>query len=321
MNIGFAGSPIFAANVLTHLIGSGFNISFVMTKVDSKSGRGMNLSFSSVKKIALLHNIKIYQPLSLRLESAANTDMLSNIDSVDVLVVVAYGMILPSYIVNKKLCLNVHASILPSLRGAAPIQRAIQFGHSKTGISIMHMNEGLDTGDVLKADHINIEQKETSETLHNKLSNLACISIVDTLNNLDSLVLNKISQTSMDLNKLSYAHKIDKQEAKINIAEFENAYALDRIIRAFNPFPIARINDCKIFKSEPINIVHSHTAGHLMSFNRHDGIIVACNNNTALKILNLQTIHKNKISALDFINGCRKDIKNITNIKDIFQVN
>jgi methionyl-tRNA formyltransferase len=231
LNIVFAGTPEFAATHLAALIHSEHNVIAAYTQPDRPAGRGKKLHASAVKQLAEQHGIPVYQPASLKSDEAHQ--QLADLQA-DVMVVVAYGLILPQNILDapKYGCLNVHGSLLPKWRGAAPIQRAIWAGDSPTGITIMQMDKGLDTGDMLSELRIPIEPEDTSATLYLKLAELGPKGLLETLQN-----LHNITAQPQDNSLATYAEKLSKQEAKIdwNLS----AKQLERNIRAFDPWPVA----------------------------------------------------------------------------------
>ena len=252
MKIVFAGTPEFAAQAMRAIDAAGHQIVLVLTQPDRRSGRGMHVQASPVKTFALEKNIPLLQPASLRRNSAdpekqaeaeAAYQQLSTTDF-DVMVVVAYGLILPQDVLDiaesnlRHGCFNIHASILPRWRGAAPIQRSIEHGDSKTGVSIMKMDVGLDTGDTVLVREIAIADDETSASLHDRLAKLGAESIVEALSTLkQGASLIKTPQAGEDIR---YAEKILKSEAEIDWQL--SATEIDRRIRAFNPFPGATSN-------------------------------------------------------------------------------
>ncbi len=234
MRILFAGTPEFAIAPFKALLSSAHSVIAVFTQPDRPAGRGQTLHQSPVKILAGLHNIPVYQPVKLK--SAEEQEVLRSLKP-DLLVVVAYGLILPKAVLDipKFGCINIHASLLPRWRGAAPIQHAILAGDKMTGICTMQMNEGLDTGDILLKKTCDITPDETSQTLHDKLALLGSTALIETL---DQLEQGTLSPQKQDPNILTtYATKISKADAKIDWQE--SAIAIDRKIRAFNPWPIA----------------------------------------------------------------------------------
>ena len=252
MKIVFAGTPEFAAQAIRAIDAAGHQIVLVLTQPDRRSGRGMHVQASPVKIFALEKNIPVLQPVSLRrnsvdpekqAEAEAAYQRLSTTDF-DVMVVVAYGLILPQDVLDiaesnlRHGCFNIHASILPRWRGAAPIQRSIEHGDRKTGVSIMKMDAGLDTGDTVLVREIAIADDETSASLHDRLAKLGAESIVEALSTLkQGASLIKTPQAGEDIR---YAEKILKSEAEIDWQL--SATEIDRRIRAFNPFPGATSN-------------------------------------------------------------------------------
>lgn len=233
LRIVFAGTPEFAVSTLQGLIDSKHTVIAVYTQPDRPAGRGQKLQQSAVKISALAHHLPVYQPLNFK--DPLDVNIFKNLQA-DVMIVVAYGLILPKSILNLPSfgCLNIHASLLPRWRGAAPIQRAILADDKTTGITIMQMNEGLDTGDMLLHATCRIELNDTSKTLHDKLALIGKTAILDALDFLEKNALNPQKQNDLSA---THAAKITKAEAKINWQE--SASNLDRKIRAFNPWPVA----------------------------------------------------------------------------------
>ena len=248
MRIGFAGTPAFAQAALDAIIASHHEVAVVLTQPDRPAGRGMKLAASPVKQTALAHQIPVLQPTSLKLDGrypqeAQNAKqaleaLASEPPALDVLVVAAYGLILPKWVLElpKYGCLNIHASLLPRWRGAAPIQRAIEAGDAQTGITIMQMDEGLDTGDMLLMQTIEIGARDNAHTLHDRLATLGAKMIVQAL---DDLAANKLTATPQPACGITYAQKIQKAEGTLDLNQ--SADELDRRIRAFNPFPGATL--------------------------------------------------------------------------------
>jgi methionyl-tRNA formyltransferase len=247
MKIVFAGTPEFAAQAMRAIVGAGHEIVLTLTQPDRRAGRGMHLQASPVKQFALEKNIPLLQPETLKrtvadpekkIQAQEAYGLLSEIDF-DAMVVVAYGLILPQEILDiterpgRYGSFNIHASLLPRWRGAAPIQRAIESGDAKTGVCIMQMDAGLDTGDTVMAEEIDIHSNETSATLHDRLAALGAQLIVKILHQLETIGhLNRCPQASQGI---TYAEKIAKDEAEIDWAH--DAQKIDARIRAFNPFP------------------------------------------------------------------------------------
>ncbi len=233
LKIIFAGTPDFAASSLQALLASEHEVLAVYTQPDRPAGRGRKLTASPVKTLALEHNLPVLQPVTLR--DAAAQQTLADFQA-DVMVVVAYGLILPEPVLTipRLGCINVHASLLPRWRGAAPIQRSILAGDAETGVTIMQMDVGLDTGDMLSKVACPIEDTDTAETLHNKLAALGAKALCEILNNLANGKVKSEKQNDADSN---YAEKLQKAEAQIDWTQ--SAQTLSRSVRAFNSWPVA----------------------------------------------------------------------------------
>ncbi|PHY06340.1 MAG: methionyl-tRNA formyltransferase [Alcaligenaceae bacterium] len=243
MRVGFAGTPEFSAQALQAILAAGFKVSLVLTQPDRPSGRGLRLTPSAVKQCALKHEIAVVQPRSLRLDGkypdeARGAQVALELTRLDVLVVAAYGLILPSWVLTTPRygCLNIHASLLPRWRGAAPIQRAIEAGDTQTGVTIMQMDEGLDTGAMLLAEPLAITQAETAATLHDKLAEQGARLIVEAL---QALPFKTMVAQAQPVEGATYAAKLDKAEAALDFTQ--SAEQLARRIRAFNPTPGATL--------------------------------------------------------------------------------
>ena len=241
MRVIFAGTPEFARVALAHLHEAGFDIPLVLTQPDRPAGRGMKLQASAVKQWAQAHHIPLAQPRSLRLdgkypEDAAAARAAIETARADVMVVAAYGLILPQWVLDlpRLGCLNIHGSVLPRWRGAAPIHRAIEAGDAETGVTIMQMDAGLDTGDKLLVQTLPINPQDTTESLHDALAALGARLIVQALQQAQTGALQGVAQAA---DGICYAHKIDKREAALDWTQ--PASTLARRVRAFNPFPVA----------------------------------------------------------------------------------
>ena len=275
----------------------------VYTQPDKPAGRGKKLQASPVKQLAEQNNIPVYQPKSLRKEEAQFELKALN---ADVMVVVAYGLILPKAVLDAPRlgCLNVHGSILPRWRGAAPIQRSIWAGDAQTGVTIMQMDEGLDTGDMLHKVYCDILPTETSTSLYNKLAELAPSALIDVLDNLEN---GKFIAEKQDDSQSNYAEKLSKEEAQLDWSL--SAMQLERNIRAFNPWPIAYFSTedkdgnaqtLKVYQAE----VFPHQdkpAGTILSADKN-GIQIATVDGV-LNLLQLQPAGKKPMSAQDLLNG------------------
>ncbi len=244
LRIIFAGTPDFSVAPLQTLIDSEHEVIAVYTQPDRPAGRGRKLTASPVKQLALEHDIPVYQPLTLKDEEAQKA--LQALDA-DLMVVVAYGLILPQIILDapKMGCLNIHASLLPRWRGAAPIQRAIESGDKETGVTIMQMDAGLDTGDMLYKISTEITSEDTAQTLHDRLSTIGCEALNKTI---DGLLAGTITPEKQDESQVIYAEKMSKEEALIDWQE--PALMIVRKIQAFNPWPVAFTK----FQEQPLRI-------------------------------------------------------------------
>ena len=233
LRIIYAGTPDFSVAALQALIASSHEVIAVYTQPDRPAGRGRGLQMSPVKQEALQHDIPVYQPASLKDENAQQELKALN---ADLMVVTAYGLLLPREVLQMPRlgCINIHASLLPRWRGAAPIQRAIQAGDKKTGITIMQMDEGLDTGDMLAVAECEISADETGSSLHDKLMLLGADTLMSTLPGIAAQTQNRVKQ---DDAQACYASKLNKAEAKINWSQ--SAEAIERAIRAYNSWPVA----------------------------------------------------------------------------------
>ncbi len=233
LTLGFAGTPAFGLAALNALNTSRHELKAIYTQPDRPAGRGRKLQASPIKEFALAHELPVYQPIHFK--QTEDVENLRALD-LDVLVVIAYGLILPSRVLEipRYGCINVHASLLPRWRGASPIQQSLLHGDSKTGVTIMQMDKGMDTGDVLTMKSIDIESQETTETLHDKLAELAVSPLLETL---DAIAEEKVTRTPQPTEGITYAPKLTKEEAHIDWFQTNNV--IDRKIRAYNPWPIA----------------------------------------------------------------------------------
>jgi methionyl-tRNA formyltransferase len=294
LNLIFAGTPEFAATALQALIDAGHHIVAVYTQPDRPSGRGQKMTPSAVKALALSHDLPVYQPNQLKSSSteglAAQNELaeLVTAHSVDVMVVAAYGLILPQVVLDMPRlgCLNIHASLLPRWRGAAPIHRAILAGDTETGITIMQMDAGLDTGDMLSRVTLPILDSDTSATLHDRLAVLGGTAIVDTLADLPVLQAQKIHQDGAQAN---YAAKLSKAEGQIDWQH--SAQQLDRLIRGLQPWPVAYTQFdgivLRVWSAELVRATTDAHAGAILAVDRH-GVTVACGDGQVLRLTQLQ---------------------------------
>jgi methionyl-tRNA formyltransferase len=239
MKVAFAGTPEFAAVALGRLLAAGFTVPLVLTQPDRPAGRGMKLQPSAVKQLAVEHGLGVAQPRGLRLDgkfaddAAVARQALEQLQP-DVIIVAAYGLILPRWLLDLPPlgCLNIHGSLLPRWRGAAPIQRAIEAGDARTGITIMQMDAGLDTGDMLMVEPIAISPDDTSATLHDRLAELGARLVVEAL---EAAACGGLKTTPQPGEGVTYARKIEKSEAPIDWSL--PAEVIERRLRAFDPFP------------------------------------------------------------------------------------
>lgn len=303
LNIIFAGTPDFAAQHLQALLASQHRVIAVYTQPDKPAGRGKKLQPSAVKQLALAHNLPIFQPKSLRKEEAQQ--QLAQLNA-DVMVVVAYGLILPKAVLAMPRlgCLNVHGSLLPRWRGAAPIQRAIWAGDEQTGVTIMQMDEGLDTGDMLYKVSCEISKDETSASLYQKLATLAPQALIEVLDHLEE---GKYPSQAQQNEFSNYAEKLSKEEAKLDWSS--SAAQLERCIRAFNPWPISWLETTDAQGNKQILKVYqatvlphqNQTAGTVLQVNKQ-GIQIATADGV-LNITQLQPAGKKPMTVQDFLNG------------------
>nr|WP_240348739.1 methionyl-tRNA formyltransferase [Pectobacterium brasiliense] len=302
LRIIFAGTPDFAARHLDALLSSGHEVVGVFTQPDRPAGRGNKLTPSPVKVLAEQHSIPVFQPKSLRPEE--NQAMVQALNA-DVMVVVAYGLILPQPVLSMPRlgCINVHGSLLPLWRGAAPIQRALWAGDSETGVTIMQMDVGLDTGAMLHKISCPILPQDTSATLYDKLAELGPRGLLETLEQLADG--SAVAETQNDA-LATYAEKLSKEEARLNWQL--SAEQLERCIRAFNPWPVSYFivdeQPVKVWKAEVIAKAHGSQPGTILQSDKQ-GIQVA----TADGILNIQELQpagKKVMAAQDLLNSRRE---------------
>lgn len=297
LRIIFAGTPDFAAKHLEALVASEHDIVAVYTQPDRPAGRGKKLTPSAVKVLAETHNLPVMQPASLKDDEAQQA--LASFDA-DLMVVVAYGLLLPKTVLETPRlgCINVHGSILPKWRGAAPIQRSIWAGDEETGITIMQMDEGLDTGDMLHIVKMPIGDNDTSASLYEKLADLGPSALIEVVDNLSAFTPEK-----QDNAKASYAKKLSKDEARMDWKM--PASQLERNIRAFNPWPVAWTvadgNNIKVWQATVLTESTDVAPGTVLRADKK-GIVVATGEG-ALSIQTLQIPGKKAMSAADVINA------------------
>lgn len=308
MKIIYAGTPEFAAVALQALHAAGHDIVLTLTQPDRPAGRGMQMHASAVKQFALAHDIPVAQPVSLRLDGkhgdvARQAHALLENAQADVMVVAAYGLILPRSVLTIPThgCLNIHASLLPRWRGAAPIHRAIEAGDSETGITIMQMDEGLDTGPMLLTQRLAIGEQDTTGSLHDRLAALGGEMIVTALEQLQQKKLQAVSQPDTGV---TYAAKIAKDEARLDLNA--PAAVVARKIRAFNPFPGAFAEHggiaIKFWHAMAIDEEKSVGAPGQVLQADAQGIVIACGSG-AIRVTELQKPGSKRLGARDFLQG------------------
>jgi methionyl-tRNA formyltransferase len=300
MRLVFAGTPAFARCALEALLQAGHDISLVLTRPDRPSGRGLKLRSSEVKALAIERDLPLAQPVTLR-----GDDTRQRLAAVgaQAMVVAAYGLILPQDVLDLFAlgCINIHASLLPRWRGAAPIQRAILAGDTHTGISIMHMEAGLDTGPVYLQEAIPIAGDDTAASLHDKLAALGATCIVRALELVETGSLRPQPQEQAGV---TYAHKIEKAEAGLDWTR--DAAELDRQVRAFNPFPVAtthlRGELLRVWRARPLP-GPGGMPGRIRAVEA-DALVVECGSGL-LRIEELQRAGGRRLPVRDLLSGCR----------------
>ena len=329
MNVIFAGTPEFARTALVQLHASGHTISLVLTQPDRPAGRGMKLQASPVKQLALQHNWPIAQPRSLRLDGkypqdAAQARLAIAQARADVMVVAAYGLILPQWVLDDLRlhglgCLNIHASLLPRWRGAAPIHRAIEAGDTHTGVTIMQMDAGLDTGDMLLVHSLDIAPQDTTASLHDRLASMGGELIVQAL---DLAAAGRLAPRTQPESGVTYAHKIEKAEAWIDWSQ--DAASIVRRVRAFNPFPVAVTS----LMGEPLKVWGAHAlaspsiaadapapvCGQIIASDS-DGIVVAARD-SAVVLTELQRPGGKRVATADFLHGSAIEVGTLLGQRD-----
>lgn len=308
MRVVFAGTPEFARAALERLHAAGFTLPLVLTQPDRPAGRGMKLQPSPVKQFAQAQGIPVAQPRSLRLDGKFPEDAAAARAALlearpDVMVVAAYGLILPQWVLDlpRLGCLNIHASLLPRWRGAAPIHRAIEAGDAETGVTIMQMDAGLDTGAMLLAERVAIAPEDTTASLHDKLAALGARLVVEAL---ELAACGGLQPVAQPAEGVTYAHKIEKAEAAIDWSQ--PADAIERRIRAFDPFPGASAQihgeTVKLWRARAVMQGRGSAApGTVVALDPH-GIGVACGAGR-LEITELQRPGGKRLAAADFLRG------------------
>jgi len=297
MKIAFAGTPEFAATALKAILAEGFEVPLVLTQPDRPAGRGMQLQASPVKQVALANDIEVDQPERLRTEEQ---QARLKACAPDVLVVAAYGLILPQVVLDipRHGCLNIHASLLPRWRGAAPIHRAIEAGDAASGITIMQMEAGLDTGPMILGRSLPISTTDTTASLHDRLATLGGEMIVEVLHR---LAAGPLQATPQPEEGVTYAHKIDKAEAALDFRQ--DAEVLARKLRAFTPFPggAASIDGNPLKLWAGCATAGSGNPGQILAADA-EGVVVACGSG-ALRLTVLQKAGGKRLPAGEFLRG------------------
>lgn len=309
MKVVFAGTPEFAAVALRAIHAAGIEIPLVLTQPDRPAGRGLQLQPSAVKQYAVAHGIPVAQPLSLRMDAkdtqraqeAREAHELLLATDYDAMVVAAYGLILPRSTLDIKPCINIHGSLLPRWRGAAPIHRAIEAGDHETGVTIMQMEEGLDTGPMLLIERTPIGPQDTTATLHDRLAAMGAEMVVKVLRKMEHDVIEAVPQPEAGV---TYAAKIAKEEAALDFSL--PAREVGRKIRAFNPFPGAHgvVNGTviKLWGAELLDADSTAPVGQVLAADAQHGIVVACGSG-ALRLTHLQKPGGKRLPAAEFIKG------------------
>ena len=302
MRVGFAGTPEFSVPSLKALIGSKLcDVVVVYCRPDRPAGRGRKVSSGAVGQCGLDHDLPVFQPQSFRQPGVI--DQMAALE-LDLLVVVAYSLLLPVTVLNLPVlgCVNLHASLLPRWRGAAPIQRAIEAGDSHSGVSLMQMSAGLDAGDILSARQVEIPSDGTAGWLHDRLSALAADVLAENLQGLKDRTLAPVAQ---DQSRATYADKVSKSESRVDWTR--PALALERKIRAFNPWPMASTRlgdmDLRILKASVGSQARTGRAGEIVGVSAA-GIVVQTGAGT-LKLERVQKSGGRPVAVRDFINGTR----------------
>lgn len=307
MRVIFAGTPEFARVALERLLAAGFTVPLVLTQPDRPAGRGMKLQASPVKQCALEHGMAVAQPRSLRLDGkypdeAAAAKAAIDAAQADVMVVAAYGLILPQWVLDTppRGCLNIHASLLPRWRGAAPIHRAIEAGDAETGVTIMQMDAGLDTGDMCLVERLPIAADDTTARLHDRLAELGGRLIVEAL---EMSACGGLPRTPQPAEGVTYAHKIEKAESQIDWRQ--DAEAIARRLRAFDPFPGGATQHggeaVKVWEARAESGAVAAVPGTVLSATA-DGVRVACGQGV-LCMTQLQRAGGKRLAAGDFLRG------------------
>lgn len=313
LRVGFAGTPEFAQVALARIHGAGCDVPLVLTQPDRPAGRGLKLQASPVKQYAQTHRLSVLQPRSLRLDGKFPDDAQAarqalEAAQLDVLVVAAYGLILPTWVLQlpRLGCLNIHASLLPRWRGAAPIHRAIEAGDTQTGITLMQMDEGLDTGDMLLVQALPITPDDHTGRLHDRLAAMGGELV---LQGLDLAAQGRLVRTPQPAEGVTYAHKVDKSESPIDWTQPADVIA--RRVRAFDPFPGASSTIggevIKLWSAQAqddaaaAGATRTSTPGQVLAADAH-GVCIACGQGQ-LQVTELQRAGGKRLPAADFLRG------------------
>ncbi len=299
LKIVFAGTPEIARMVLNNILAHDFKVDLVLTQPDRPAGRGMKLTPSPVKQLALANGIEVFQPLGFRKDPLA-LDKIRQL-APDIIVVVAYGLILPQAFLDipRLGCINIHVSLLPRWRGAAPIQRAVLAGDKVSGVTIMQMDAGLDTGDMLIVESCELTEDETSASLHDKLAQIGADKIIEFLANPQKYLPIKQSDDGV-----CYAHKLEKEEARIDWSQ--SAIIIQRNIRGYNPFPgaFSYLDGVlhKFWVAEIVNEVSELDSGVICKQNKNS-LWIACGNGSILAITEIQEAGSKKKNISQYLQG------------------
>ncbi len=300
MNIVFMGTPDFAVPSLNHLIDAGHTVTAVFTQPDKPKNRGMKLLPTPVKVVASAHEIPVYQPATLKTDEAF--DILLELHP-DLIVVAAYGKLLPKRILELPAlgCINVHSSLLPRYRGAAPINWAILNGDEETGVTIMHMAEGLDTGDIISQRATPIDPNETVEQLHDRLAEIGAGLLVETVNALQNGTASRFTQ---DDSLSCYAPMLSRELSPIDFRH--SARQIHNQVRGLIPWPATTAEICgetfKIFSVEETGMHSDEAPGTVLGADKK-GINIVCGDGQVLRIVELQAAGKKRMRAVDYLRG------------------
>lgn len=303
LNLIFAGTPDFSVPALEALVASRHRVVAVYTQPDRPAGRGQQVTMSAVKQCAIKHQLPVEQPPTLKDNTAV--ERLAQY-SADLMIVVAYGLLLPKNVLDtpRMGCVNIHASLLPRWRGAAPIQRAIQAGDEESGVTIMQMDVGLDTGPMLLEHVTPINARETGETLHDRLSTLGAEAVLEAI---EAIAAGKAAPREQPKEGATYAAKIRKEEALIDWSK--SAIEIDRHVRAFNPWPIAETRwngqQLRVWEALPTEKQTSAAPGTVITTSS-DGIEVATGGGT-LQLTRVQAAGRKAMPASDFLRAHRPE--------------